>query len=569
MLNDAFFQISFVLVLATVVGMIMRVFKQPPILSYIVSGILLGPAVFDFLGSNQTFSTFSSIGIALLLFIIGLGLNITVIKKLGKPVFVATLVELLFVGGLGFVASALLGFPLFVSVIVGLCLYFSSTIIIVKFLSDKKEQSRLHGQIAIGIVLLDDIVATFALLMVGAANGHGIGIAEVGTLLLHGLLLAAFLVIASVWVLPKLAKFMAGSQEMLFLFAIAWGFGVASLFELSGFSIEIGALFAGVSLASLPYTQEIESRLKPLRDFFVIVFFIVLGSDLTLSNLQSAIVPAVILSAIVLLLKPVSIVATLGGMGYSKRVSFMTGINISQISEFSIILSVLAVTAGVVPKEIGAIITLVAIITIAVSTYLMQYQNGLFAWFDKFRLKLFERSIKKRAEQQPQEAYPIILFGYHRGGHEFVRSFKNMHKKFLVVDYNPTVIDLLQHQHIPCQFGDATDLELLEEIGAPTAKLVVSTIADFETNTQIAKHLNLTNPDALLVCNATSYEQALQLYELGASYVMIPHYAGSERLGRVLEKHGFENREHFDKYRARHLKHLQARHPVTLAEQSL
>jgi Kef-type K+ transport system membrane component KefB len=567
MQGTGFFELSLVIVLAAAVSMAMRLFRQPPILGYILSGVLLGPAALDLIGSNQTFNTFSNIGIALLLFIIGLGLNITVIKKLGRPVFVATGVELVLIGGLGWLLSQAFGFGLMTAVIIGLSLYFSSTIIIVKFLSDRKEQNRLHGQIAIGIVLLDDIVATFALLLVGAGGGHGFSLGELGNLLLSGAMLAGFLILASTLVLPKLAKFMAGSQEMLFLFAIAWGFGVASLFEIAGFSIEIGALFAGVSLASLPYASEIESRLKPLRDFFIVLFFIVLGNDLTVSSLSSVIVPALVLSAVVLLLKPLSIIATLGGMGYTKRVSFLTGINVSQISEFSVILSVLAVTNGVIPASAGAMITLVAMITIAVSSYLMQYSTKLFTIFDKLPLPMFERT-KQQQEPVAGPEYPMVLFGYHRGGHEFVRSFRQMKHEFIVVDYNPTVIELLQHQHIPCQYGDATDLELLQEIGIENAQLIVSTIGDFETNQQLVRHLNLTNPDALIVCNATSYEEALQLYELGSSYVMIPHYAGSERLGQFIQKHGL-SREHFDRYRSHHLKHLQARHPVTPAEESL
>jgi Kef-type K+ transport system membrane component KefB/Trk K+ transport system NAD-binding subunit len=569
--TSAFVELSIVIVIAALVAMVMRRLKQPLILAYILSGIIVGPGVLNLIASNETFDTFSSVGIALLLFIIGLGLNVAVIGKLGRTVFLTAGVLLTMVGGAGTLVAYLFDFTLFQAFIVGLSLFFSSTIIIVKFLSDKKEQNRLHGQIAIGVILIDDIIATLALLFVAAGKGETFGLHTIGELIFHGALLTGGLVIASAWILPRLARSLANSQEMLFLFAIAWGFGIASVFEWAGFSIEIGALFAGVSLASLPYAQEIESRLKPLRDFFVVIFFIVMGASLSIDHMSAVIWPAIALSLIVVILKPLSIISTLGALGYAKRVSFKAGINLSQISEFSIILIALATANGLLPTNATTIVTLVALITIATSSYLIQYDNQLFDIFDRLSFgilnRLFSREVKTREHRQTVK-YSYLLFGYHRGGHEFVKTFRRMKKRFLVVDYDPDVIDHLTRQHTPCQYGDATDFELLEEIGARNAKLVVSTIVDFETNQQLIRHLNLFNDEALIVCNANSYEEALQLYELGCSYVMIPHYAGSEHLGRLLEKNGVE-RKHFDTYRNKHLKELEASNPVDLAEAAL
>lgn len=567
--SSAFLELSLVIVLAAVIAMIMRRLKQPLILAYIVCGILAGPSLLNLIGANETFETFSSVGIALLLFIIGLGLNIAVIARLGKAVFLTAGLLLLTVGGSGALATQLFGFGVVESLIIGLSLFFSSTIIIVKFLSDKKEQNRLHGQIAIGVILLDDIIATLALLFVAAAaNDTGdSNIRAIGQLMFNGALLAGGLIVASSWLLPRLARSMASSQEMLFLFAIAWGFGIASVFEMAGFSIEIGSLFAGVSLASLPYAQEIEARLKPLRDFFVVLFFIVLGQSLNLDSLADAWLPALVLSAIVLLLKPLTIIGNLGWLGFTKRVSFKAGINLSQISEFSIILIVLAAANGLVSDTAAAIVTFVAIITIAVSSYLIQFDDELFKYFDRFRIKLFEREATNKDRPKPGK-YPVIIFGYHKGGHEFVKTFKKMKRRFMVVDYDPGVIEHLQRLHIPCQYGDATDLELLEEVGAGSAKVIVSTIADFETNQQLIRHVNLYSDDNIVICNANDYNEALQLYELGCSYVMIPHYSGSERLGNFMQENGLDHRR-FETYRKEHLKHLEANHPVDLAENAL
>jgi Kef-type K+ transport system membrane component KefB/voltage-gated potassium channel Kch len=570
MTDNIFTELSLVLVFVTAVSLVMRALKQPLILGYIVTGILVGPSAMHLIHSKEVFDGFSNIGIALLLFIIGLGMNIGVIRRVGKSIFITAGALLAVIGSIGALASlALLHFNLHEAYIIGLALFFSSTIIIVKVLTDKKEQNRLYGQIAIGVIILDDLVATLALLFVAAGKGENIGLHALSLLLIKGVGLLVFLIAASKWVLPRVVKAIASSQESLFLFAIAWGFGVATLFEHTGFSIEVGSLFAGVSLASLPYAQEIESRLKPLRDFFIVLFFITLGESLNISNLQSAIMPALILSFIVIALKPAAVTTTLGLLGYPKRVAFKAGINLSQISEFSIVLVVLAAANGLVSEHISAIITLVAMITITSSTYLMQYDNKLFVYFDKMKLfyGIFDRE-RKHKDKRSRAGYPLMLFGYHHGGHEFVKTFKDMKKRFLVVDYDPGVIEMLQREQIACLYGDATDAELLEEIGAQEAKLVVSTISDPEANQELVKHLNFYNPEAIIICNANDYDEAIQLYELGCSYVMIPHHASSERLSALIARNGI-GREHFDRYRAKHLAEIEIHHPLETAEDAV
>ncbi|MGI0135169.1 MAG: NAD-binding protein, partial [Candidatus Micrarchaeaceae archaeon] len=321
-------------------------------------------------------------------------------------------------------------------------------------------------------------------------------------------------------------------------------------------------------LAGLPYAQEIEARLKPLRDFFVVLFFIILGKSLSLDGISQAVLPAIILSMVVILVKPITTLAILGSLGYSKRVSFMTAVNLSQISEFSIVLSVLAINNGLLSKQAGTVVTLVAIITIAASSYLTQHDNGLFKIFNKTHLGFFERPTGgKRKERRRQQAYQLVLFGYTRGGHEFIKTFQNLKRRYVVIDYDPNIIDLLQQKHIPCLYGDAADTELLDEIGIQSSKLVISAINDFETNEQLVRHMNLLNPEAVFVCNANSYEEALQLYELGSSYVIIPHHASSEHLGALIVRNGIDRR-HFDRYRAQHLKRLEADQPLYAAEEA-
>ncbi len=549
--SSLFTQLSIIIVFGGVIAIVMRLLKQPLIIGYILTGILVGPSMFNLIGDKETFDTYSQIGITLLLFIIGLGLNAGVIRSLGKVSVTTAGTILVMVGAVGFGTAKLLGFDNTEAMVTGLALFFSSTIIILKVLSDKRELGRLHGQIAMGVILVDDIVATFALLLVAAAGtAGGLGIEDIGLLILKGAALGLGLVLLSTKVLPHVIKFFASSQELLFLFTISWGFGVASLFEVAGFSHEVGALFGGVSLASLPYATEMASRLKPLRDFFIVLFFVVLGEKLGFSAIQQSLVPALVLSLIVIIGKPLFVMTSLGFHGYTKLTSFKAAINLSQISEFSIILVVYAASVGLVGDGLASIMTLTALITISTSTYLMKYDDQLYRLFEK-SLSVFER---KAVKERPQKevSYPIILFGYHRGGHEFLQVFREMKQRYLVVDYDPEVIEHLDRQGVRCTYGDATDEELLHEINARKAQLIVSTITDMSVNRSLLGYLRYHNPDAVFICHANGYDEAASLYSHGATYVMLPHFLGSERIGNFIKKHGF-NHAAFDTYRKQHV----------------
>ena len=550
-MGDVFTQLAVVLVIATLMALLMRKLKQPLIVGHILTGILVGPSMLNLIQDKHSFETFSELGIALLLFIIGLELSVSVIKRLGKPVFLTAAAILGTVGTIGFLVGTAFHFTTQEAILLGLAMFFSSTIIIAKVLSDKKEISRLNGQIAIGVILLDDIVATFALLFVAASSsGQALGPFEIGMLLLKGVVVIGVLAIVATKILPKVVKSVAKSQELLFLFALAWGFGIASLVSAVGFSIEIGALFAGVALAHLPYAHQIGARLKPLRDFFVVLFFVSLGENLNFANLGAALVPALIISALVVVLKPLVVMTSLGLLGYTRRTSFKTGINLSQISEFSIILIVLAASTGMVGQTLSAVVTLVALITITISTYLMQYDNLIYQKIDH-RLRMFERRGAVDAQHEAKE-YPLILFGYKNGGHQYLRTFRALKKKFVVVDYDPEVIEDLHRANVDYLYGDATDPELLAEISMDAAKLVVNTIGDHAINVSLAKYVRKHNPDAAIVCYANSYNEAAELYQLGVSYVMLPHFIGSERLNTFISTHGI-GKQSFERYREKHM----------------
>lgn len=561
--GSVFQELSLIIAVGAAMALIMRIIRQPLIIGHILTGVIVGPSVLHLVQNPDTIETFSTIGIALLLFIIGLGLNPSVIKEVGRVSSIAGIVQVIITGLLGWGTGILFGLSRTESVFLGIALSFSSTIIILKLLSDKKEQSRLYGKIAIGILLLQDLLATIALLVV-AARGSGEAFSTIELLRLtgKGLLIIVPLMLIGRLILPRFHNLIAGSQEFLFLFAIGWGFGSAALFEYVGFSLEIGALAAGIALAALPYAQEVSSRLRPLRDFFIVVFFIALGTRIDVTNFGGHL-PLILASClVVIIIKPLIVMSVMGLLGYTKRASFKTAIALGQISEFSLIFVILGYNQGLVSNELVSVLTVVALVSIAVSTYLIIYSDKIFNVLES-HLSMFEQ--RKAHTEHAKRNFQMALFGYRKGGHEFLRVFKQLNKPFVVIDYDPEVIDILEKEKINYLYGDATDIELLYEAGLSKVKLVVSTMSDHDTNISLIKFISKINPDAVIVSHADSVVEAEELYILGASYVIMPHYIGSEKIGAFIRKNGFKKSE-FKKYREKHLEYLQTHFASELEE---
>ncbi len=554
-MDNLFYGLSVIIAIGAAVAIVMRAIGQPLMIGHILTGVIIGPAALHVLDSPDTLKVFGTLGIALLLFIIGLGMKPKVVKEVGKPSMIVTATQMIITGTLAWFVTRALGLSHAEAFFVSIGLTINSTIVALKLLSDKREVERLHGKLTIGASLVEDVIAGIFLLFIASAHdGQWLSVSLLGDLVIKGLIIGIIMYLVSTEVLPHAKKLIANDQEVLFLFAIAWGLGSAALLAKSGFSLEVGALAAGISLAGLPYAQEIASRLRPLRDFFVIVFFIALGTELSLRGFTELI--PVILAAvlIVVVLKPLIIMATLGFLGYTKRTSFKTALALTQVSEFSIILVILGQQQGLISQKIVSMLTFIALITIAISTYLVTYSDKVYANFEKY-LGMFERRHTNH-EQKGVMNYDFILFGYRKGGHEFVRVFKQLKKSFVVVDYDPEVIETMEHRGINYLYGDATDIELLEEAGISTAKLVVSTITDYEATSILLRFVEDKNPSCVVICEAESAEQAATLYRQGASYVILPHFIGSEKIGDFIRTSGV-SKSAFHTFRNKHLKYLE------------
>ncbi len=533
---DLFTQLSLIIVLAAVISGVMRLLKQPLVIGYILTGLVIGPLVFGFIDAEQseTIAVFSELGIASLLFIEGLHLGPHELKEIGRSAFLVGLIQVALTFSLGFAAATAFGFSYVPAAYLGASLAFSSTIVVLKFLADKRDIDSLYGRISIGILLLQDIVATLVLIAAAAFSEGGSGINTFLLLIIKGLAATIFLSLISYYILPKLSTFFARSQEYLFLFALAWGLGLATLFSYLGFSIEIGALVAGVVLSVSPYSEEISSKLKPLRDFFVVMFFILLGARVTLHSAEAVLVPALVFSGLALLAKPFIIMTLMGLFKYKKKPAFLTSASLSQISEFSLILALLGLKTGHITENVFALIALTGIMSIAFSTYFMNYAHALYPRLSK-TLKIFERK-NTFEEIQTLGTYDVILFGCNRTGFDFIEAFKSLKTKFLAVDFDPDIVDELLKKDINVKYGDADDGEFLEDIRLGEAKVIVSTIPDYDTSMNILSKANPVDHEVSIIVTSHDVNQAIDLYEHGADYVIVPHFIGGRVVSRLAEE---------------------------------
>jgi len=553
---EIFIELSIIIGITVIIAGIMKLLKQPLIIGYILAGIIVSPYFLNIVRSTETIVVFSQIGVVLLLFIVGLSLSPRVIREVGKVSLVTGVGQIVFTSLIGFFISRLLGFSVTVSLYIAIALTFSSTIIIMKLLSDKKDLEKLYGKISIGFLLVQDIFVIILLMIVSSFSG-GVEISDLTLgFVLGGILLIGALILISIYVLPNLSKFFAKSQEFLFLFSIGWGLGLAALFFYLGFSMEIGALIAGVALSMSPYSYEISSKMRPLRDFFIILFFILLGSQIAFGDISQFIFPAIIFSLFILIGNPLIVMTLMGIMGYKKKTGFQAGLTVAQISEFSLILIALGVGVGHLTNEILSLVTIVGLITISGSTYLILYSDKIYPYLSKY-LSIFERKKVKEKKENIKE-YDSILFGYNRMGYDILKSFKKLKKKFLIVDYNPETILELSKKGIECRYGDVDDDEFLNELNLTKTKMIVSTIPEFETNLLLIHKIRQTNKKAIIMVVSHNIEEANILYDKGATYVIMPHFLGGSQVSRMIHKHGLNINKFLDE-KKKHLKQLKTR----------
>ena len=553
---EIFFELAGILLITTLISMFVSLLRQPLVVGYILSGIIVGPNFFNILQSQDSIEALSKVGISILLFIVGLSLNPETIKETGKASLVTGLGQILFTSAIGYIIFLLLGFSFLPSIYGAIALTFSSTIIILKLLSDRGDLGKLYGKLSIGFLLVQDIVATLLLVLVpllGAyvSTGGEIGVTFIN-LFLKGAGAVTILYIFGKKALPKISDHLAKSQELLFLFSITWGLVLAGFFHYIGFSIEIGALIAGVSLSASNYAFEISSRMRPLRDFFIILFFVLLGSHIVIGDISSMLIPALILSIFVLVGNPFIVFVLFNLLGYKRRVAFMGGLPVAQISEFSLILMSLGLSLQHIDRSMVSLITLVGIITISGSTYLILYADSIYEYVKPALKKIELRKVAKNSEQTSEVVSEMIIFGYGRVGYEFVKVAQKLNEQYIVVDYNPDTIKHLRGENVNFIFGDAEDVEFLDEIKIDKAKVIVSTIPDPNINLLLIRHYRRFNQDGHIIVSSHSVSETEALYAEGATYVIMSKHLGATHASEMI-LHFKEDINIFEKARNKQL----------------
>ncbi len=551
-MDSAFIQLAVILLAAFIVSYIVRALNQPLIVGYILAGVIISPFLFSIGTSTEMINVFSEIGISFLLFIVGLHLNPKVIKEIGGTSLLIGLGQIILTFAATFlVSSYLLGVDTMTSVYFGIAVSFSSTIIIMKLLSDKKQLDSLFAKVAIGVLIVQDLVAIGILMFLSSTSGVN-SESTVGGFLTGGVLIIVLFIIGYL-ILPKIMSKIAKSQELLFLFSICWCFVLAALFIYIGFSMEIGSLIAGVILSTSPYATEISSKIRPLRDFFLIIFFIILGLQIQVSEISTILLSALVLSALALLFKPFIIMSLGKFFRFTKRTNFLVGSTLAQISEFSLIVAALGVSIGHITSGALNTIVLTLVLTILLSSYLISYSGPIYNKLSSF-LTIFE-SKRAKGERHPRNKYDTILFGYNRIGFSILNTLKKIKRKYIVVDFNPDTINKLNDFGIPALYGDVYDMDFLEDLNLKGLNLVVSTIPDVETNKLLIETIRGKNKSTTIILRAHTIEDALKLYDAGASYVLTPHFLGGEYVARMI-KHGTSGDEDYSEEKKKHIKML-------------
>lgn len=569
-MENIFFDIALLIIVASLVGVLARILKQPLIPAYVLAGLFLAPgfswSIADYIAqsglpvlTNQTvIATLSEIGIAFLLFIVGLEINLKLLRDVSLVTVLGGTIKTGVMYLLVWLLAPFFGFTQIEAVYVGLALSFSSTMVVVKLFSDKRELDALHSRIVIGMLLIEDIIVIFVLSFLTTLSTLSSFIFLVA--LLKAVFLFAIISLWSMFIFPQLFRFAARTPELLFLVAISTCFLFSLLANFLGFSIAIGAFLAGLALGTLPYRYEIIGRITPLRDFFTILFFVSLGMQLNLAAVSSLLMPLLVFTALIVLFKPFLIFILTVLFGYKKRTAFFSGIALSQISEFSLILVALGKSLGVVSDGLFTLVTLLAIVTIVITTYAVKYDQQLYTFFSPL-LKHFDKIafLEKELEYLPQKGTrEVVLVGYHRIGYGLFQKLKHLRKATLIVDFNPEVIRHLVAKKTPCMYGDIADPEILHRIHLKQVKLLISTATDMHANMLLIRQAKSIHQEVVIFVTAQQVDEALLLYEAGADYVILPHFLGGDHVSLILEEVSTDFKKILHK-KVKHIKELHHR----------
>ena len=544
--------IALVFIIATLFAFIAKVLKQPLILAYLVAGVVIGPEIgLAWVKDKETIELISEIGLILLLFIIGLEIDLKKLLSAGRTILVTGISQFLLCLAMGIGLAMLMGFTprsgnfdwLYLAVTLSL----SSTLIVVKLLYDKFELTTLPGRITLGVLVCQDIWA-----IVFLALQPDLDDPRFGTLLeafIKGAALVFMTLGLSRYALPRFFSFVAKVPELMLIAALAWCFLVSGAADWLGLSREMGALIAGVSMSTFPYNVDVIAKVINIRDFFVTLFFVALGMKIPQPSL-SIVTAAVGMSLFVLFSRLLSVFPPLYLLGNGFRASLIPSINLAQMSEFSLVIASLGLALKHISAELVSTLTFVFAITSVLSTYLVGYNHEIQRRLARLLAKIgFATSGDSIAEvTERQEGNSIVFLGCFREASSILHEMELQSKaaddgvleQILVIDFNPLVLQELKRRRIKCIYGDVAHMDTLHQAQIHSAKIVACTISDAilrgTTNLRILRQARRLCPQAQIVAAADNISSAVELYEQGADFVYIARLHSARHMADLIAR---------------------------------
>ena len=543
-MNNIFIQLAIILGLSSFLGYGVVKFKLPLLIAYLVGGLLIATtAIFD-PRASEVLHFLPEIGIAFVLFLVGMELDLREIKSLGKPILLAGTLQIIITTITGSTVAKLLGFGSLESWYLGVGLAFSSTILVIKLLIDKKDVGALYGKLAVGILLLEDLLAVLLLVILTVSTSiFGLGFQQAFPyviLVFKAVLLFGLALSLSRFILPTIFKAVAKQNELLFITALAWCFIYISFAIFLGFSVVIGAFLAGVALASSPFHYQIQGKVKPLREFFVALFFVYLGTRVDFTEIGKIYPVILIFTTYTLIAKPTIFLLLLGIFGFRKHTMFQTALSLTHISEFSLILLLVGFQFGVVSQSALTAIALSAVLSMIIASVVITHSNRLYKRFKNF-LSFFERKNYKHfletSSHDQNITGHVIVIGARKVGGEIVKLLKREKIPQIVLDFNPYQVEALMEEKIPVLYGDMGDPEVLDGLDFPNARLIISTSASLEDNLLLLEELKSRHINIPVIIRAETADDAKDLYKAGADFVIIPEILAGDFLVEKLKDH--------------------------------
>ncbi len=511
---------------------------MPTIIAYIVAGLCLGP-ITGLVEVDETLELIAEVGIALLLFLVGLELSFAKIRDIGKVAIAAGIGQVVFTALGGFGLCALLGFTLMESLFLAIALTFSSTVVVVKLLDQKGDLDSLYGKIAVGIFLVQDIVVIVALtFLAGLARGETLTIQSVGSGVggaFGGMaILLTVVLIASKYLLPRPFAWAARSPDVIFIWSLCWCFLIVWGAEWLKLSLEIGAFLAGISLAQLPYSDDLRRRVHPLMNFFVAVFFVTLGIQIELGEATALWREGIYLSLFVLIGNPFIFMIIISRMGYSEKTSFNTSVTVAQISEFSFIFAAMGVASGLIGSPILSLTALVGLITIAASAYMILYSDTLYRICRRLGLLRLFRARQKEDDPSPPRRDHIIVVGMNSLGRKIAQALHAKGCQVLAIDTDP---EKLKGLSCETMIGNIEYESVQDDSDLPNARLLVSALQIEDTNNLLAYQCRECN----VPCAIHGFDLSVidDLVELKTDFLLTPGIDGAVEQLKILKEKGF------------------------------